>query len=398
MHSSRALAALALAELLVMGLWFGVSAVAPQIAAEWQLDAATSAWLTLSVQLGFVGGTLISATLNLADVIRARHLVALCAVLAAGVNAMLALFAHTAGVAIVLRVLTGAFLAGVYPPGMKLVATWFRERRGFGLGVIVGALTLGKASPYLVGAMGHSNWRVNVGVASVIALAGAAVVALFVREGPYALPNQPFDFSQVTQVVSNRGVRLANFGYFGHMWELYAMWTWVPVMMRASMKASGDASVLAEIASFVVIGTGAFGCVAAGRLADRVGRTVVASAAMAISGACCIAIGFLFGGSPIALLIVAAIWGATVVADSAQFSACVTELGDPRYIGTALTMQTCIGFLLTTVSIRMMPLLVDRVGWHYAFAALAIGPFLGILAMMRLRTLPEAQRIANGRR
>jgi MFS family permease len=393
-----ALLLLAVGELFVMGLWFGVSAVAPQIAAEWKLDPATTAWLTLSVQLGFVGGTLLSALLNLADVMPARHLLALCAVLAAAVNAMLALFTHTVGTAIVLRVLTGAFLAGVYPPGMKLVATWFRERRGFGLGVIVGALTLGKASPYLVNAVGHSNWRVNVGIASIVALAGAAVVALFVREGPYALPNQPFDFAQVTQVVRNRGVRLANFGYFGHMWELYAMWTWVPVMMRASMKASGDAPVLAEIASFVVIGAGAIGCVAAGRLADRYGRTLIASAAMAVSGACCIVIGFLFGGSPAALLVVAAIWGATVVADSAQFSACVTELGDPRYIGTALTMQTCIGFLLTTVSIRMMPLLVDRIGWRYAFAALAIGPFLGILAMMRLRRLPESERIARGRR
>jgi len=264
--------------------------------------------------------------------------------------------------------------------------------------VIVGALTLGKASPYLVNAFGSSHWRINVGIASVVATLGAVIVALFVREGPYALPNQPFDFSQVTQVVRNRGVRLANFGYFGHMWELYAMWTWVPAMMRASVAKSGDKPILAEIASFLVIGSGAIGCVAAGRLADRIGRTVVASAAMAISGTCCIAIGALFGRSPIPLLLLAAIWGATVVADSAQFSACVTELGDPRYIGTALTMQNCIGFLLTTVSIRLMPALVDRVGWQYAFAALAIGPALGIVAMMRLRGLPEAQKIAQGRR
>jgi MFS family permease len=394
----RALALLAIGELFAMGLWFGVSAVAPQIAAEWHLSPGTTAWLTLSVQLGFVAGTLLSALLNLADVIRARHLLALTAFLAAIVNALLAAFVHTPGAAIVLRFLTGAFLAGVYPPGMKLVATWFKKSRGFGLGVIVGALTLGKASPYLVNAFGSSHWRVNVGIASVVATLGAVVVALFVREGPYALPNQPFDFSQVTQVVRNRGVRLANFGYFGHMWELYAMWTWVPAMMRASVAKSGDKPILAEIASFLVIGSGAIGCVAAGRLADRIGRTVVASAAMAISGTCCIAIGALFGRSPIPLLILAAIWGATVVADSAQFSACVTELGDPRYIGTALTMQTCIGFLLTTVSIRMMPALVDRVGWQYAFAALAIGPALGIVAMMRLRGLPEAEKIAQGRR
>jgi MFS family permease len=394
----RALILLAAGELMAMGLWFGVSAVAPQITAEWHLDSGTTAWLTLSVQLGFVAGTLLSALLNLADVISARRLFALTAFLAAIVNALFAGFVHTAPAALVLRFLTGAFLAGVYPPGMKLVATWLRKSRGLGLGVVVGALTLGKASPYLVNAFGSSNWRENVGVASIVAAAGALIVALFVREGPYALPNQPFDFSQVTQVVRNRGVRLANFGYFGHMWELYAMWTWIPVMMRASLAKSGDAPALAEIASFLVIGSGAIGCVVAGRIADRIGRTVVASTAMAISGTCCIVIGALFGRSPVVLLIVAAIWGATVVADSAQFSACVTELGDPRYIGTALTIQTCIGFLLTTVTIRLMPLLADRFTWHYAFAVLAIGPFLGIIAMLRLRGLPEAQRIAPGRR
>ena len=388
----RALILLAAGELMAMGLWFGVSAVAPQIAAEWHLDSGTTAWLTLSVQLGFVAGTLLSALLNLADVISARHLFALTAFLAAIVNALFAGFVHTAPAAMVLRFLTGAFLAGVYPPGMKLVATWLRKSRGLGLGVVVGALTLGKASPYLVNAFGSSNWRENVGVASIVAAFGALIVALFVREGPYALPNQPFDFAQVTQVVRNRGVRLANFGYFGHMWELYAMWTWIPAMMRASISPA-----LAEAASFLVIGSGAVGCIAAGRLADRIGRTIVASTAMAISGTCCIVIG-LVARSPIALLIVAAIWGATVVADSAQFSACVTELGDPRYIGTALTIQTCIGFLLTTVTIRLMPVLVDHFTWRYAFAALAIGPFLGIVAMLRLRGLPEAQRIAQGRR
>jgi MFS family permease len=381
----RALVLLSLAELLAMGLWFGVSAVAPQIAAEWQLDAATAAWLTLGVQLGFVAGTLLSALLNLPDVIRTRHLLAVSAVCAALANAILAVFVTSVGTAIALRVVTGIFLAGVYPPGMKLIATWYQKGRGFALGVLIGALTLGKASPYLVNAFGSSRWRVNVGFASVVALLGAIIVVAFVREGPYALPNQPFDITQITKAFRNRGVRLANFGYFGHMWELYAMWTWAPVMIRASLAASGDRPVIAEAASFVVIGSGAAGCVIAGRVADRIGRPIVASAAMIVSGACCIAIGFFYGHSPVALLVIAAIWGATVVADSAQFSACVTELGDPRYVGTALTIQTCIGFLITTISIRMMPALVAHLGWHYAFAALAIGPFLGTVAMLRLR-------------
>ena len=383
----RALTLLSIAVLLGMSLWFGVSAVAPQVAKEWNLSASATAWLTLAVQLGFVGGTLASALLNLPDVIRARHLFALCAT----VNALLAWKVHSFAPAIVLRLATGMFLAGVYPPAMKIIATWFRTGRGFALGVLIGALTLGKASPYLVNAIGSSRWRANVAFVSLFAVAGGVIV-LLLRDGPYALPNQPFDITQATSVFRNRGVRLANFGYFGHMWELYAMWTWAPAMFRATMTPR-----LAEAGSFIVIGSGAVGCIAAGLLADRIGRTVVASGAMAISGACCIVIGFLYGRSEYALLAIAIIWGASVVADSAQFSACVTELGDPRYIGTALTMQTCIGFLITTLTIRLLPLLVDAVGWRYAFAFLAPGPFLGIVAMLRLRSLPEAKQIAGGR-
>lgn len=389
----RALTLLAAVELLAMGLWFGVSAVAPQIVAEWRLDGRAVSWLTLAVQLGFVAGTLVSATLNLPDIIRPRHLVALCAILGAAANALLAWGVSSLGPALILRFLTGVFLAGVYPPGMKLIATWYRSGRGFALGVLVGALTLGKASPYLVNAFGSANWRINVGTASGLALVAAVLVERFVREGPHALPNQPFDITQVTRVFSNRGVRLANFGYFGHMWELYAMWAWAPVMIRASLEVSGDSPRLAEVASFVVIGSGAVGCVAAGLLADRIGRAEIASAAMAISGACCIVTGFFYGGSAWALLLIAAVWGASVVADSAQFSACVTELGDPRYMGTALTLQTCIGFLITTVSIGIMPRAVELLGWRFAFSILAVGPILGIIAMLKLRATTATQPI-----
>jgi len=392
-----ALVLLAFAVLLGMSLWFGLSAVAPRVAAEWNLTAAQTAWLTLAVQLGFVAGTLMSGLLNLPDVIRARYLFALCAFAGAAVNAVLAWSVHSAGPAIALRFATGMFLAGVYPPGMKIIATWFRTGRGFALGVLVGALTLGKASPYLVNAVGSSSWRVNVTWVSVFAVAGGIVV-LLLHDGPYALPNQPFDIRQAVSAYANRGVRLANFAYFGHMWELYAMWTWAPVMIRASIAATGGRPALAEAASFAVIGSGAVGCVAAGLLADRIGRTVVASAAMAISGICCIAVGFLYGRSEWALLVIAVIWGASVVADSAQFSASVTELGDPRYIGTVLTLQTCIGFLITTVSIDVVPVLQHAVGWEWAFAALAPGPFLGIAAMLRLRASPESVKLAGGRR
>ncbi|HEX9545618.1 MAG TPA: MFS transporter [Pyrinomonadaceae bacterium] len=394
----RTLALLAIAELLGMSLWFSGSAVVPELTKEWHLSEAAASWLTLSVQLGFVAGTLLSALLNLPDIISPRHLFMLTAIAGALVNAAFAWSAHDASVAIPLRFLTGMCLAGVYPPAMKILATWFRHGRGLALGVLVGALTLGKAAPYLINGIGSQNWRHNVMFVSLLAVVGGLLVLLFVTDGPYALPAARFDWKQVGKVFRNRGVRLANLGYFGHMWELYAMWTWIPFMIRASLSSRKSDPSLAEVASFLVIGCGALGCVAAGLIADRVGRTIVTSWAMAISGSCCLIIGLLFGANPILLLIVAAIWGASVVADSAQFSACVTELGDPQYMGTALTIQTCLGFLLTTISIELIPRFVNLVGWRYAFVILAPGPLFGVISMLRLRRLPEAMKIAQGRR
>ena len=394
----RALVLLSLAELFGMALWFSGSAVVPALSREWNLSSSQVSWLAIAVQLGFVAGTLISATLNLADIITTRHLFAVCALLGSLTNAFFGLYAHQPGTAIALRFLTGVCLAGVYPPGMKLMATWFREQRGMALGFLVGALTLGKATPYLVNALGSANWRVNVLFVSILAIVGGLIVLLFVSDGPHALPPASFDLTQIWKVFGNRGVRLASFGYFGHMWELYAMWIWIPVMIRASVTAQQGNPIFAEVGSFLVIGAGAIGCVIAGLIADRVGRTLVTSSAMAISGSCCLLVGFLFGGHPALLLLLAVVWGASVVADSAQFSSCVTELGDPQYIGTALTLQMCIGFLLTTISIELIPKVVDVVSWRYAFMILAPGPLLGVVAMLRLRRLPEAEKIAHGRR
>ena len=397
-HRWRVLALLSLAELLAMSLWFSGSAVVPALQSEWRLSDSTATWLTIAVQLGFVCGTLLSALLNLPDIIKTRYLVAACGIAGAVSNATFGYYAHGPRLGVTMRFLTGVFLAGVYPPGMKIMASWFRSSRGTALGVLVGALTLGKASPYLINGLGSQNWRYNILLSSFFAVVGSLIVLMFVGDGPFTLPAARFDWKQVVKVFRNRGVRLADFGYFGHMWELYAMWAWLPVMIRASLSVQGSQAHLAEVTSFLVIGCGAIGCVVAGLIADRVGRTLVTSWAMAISGSCCLMIGFLFGGHPVLLILVAAIWGATVVADSAQFSTCVTELGDPQYIGTALTIQTCVGFLLTSISIELVPHFVKLVGWRYAFVILAPGPFLGVVAMLRLRSLPEAAKIAHGRR
>jgi MFS family permease len=281
---------------------------------------------------------------------------------------------------------------------MKLMATWFRRGRGLALGVLVGALTLGKALPYLVNGVAFQSWRANVLFVSLVAITGGLLVLLAVEDGPFAPVASRFDLRYGLKMFRNRGLRLASFGYFGHMWELYAMWAWLPVMIRASLALRGSPGWIAEAASFAVLGCGAVGCIAAGAWADRLGRTRVTSLAMAASGSCCVLVGLAFGGHPALLLAIAAIWGATVVADSAQFSACITELGDPSYTGTALTMQTSVGFLLTTISIEIIPYAVRLVGWRFAFAVLAPGPIIGIIAMLRLRALPEALLIAHGRR
>ncbi|MDQ3952969.1 MAG: MFS transporter [Actinomycetota bacterium] len=380
----RVLLVLAVALVLAMSTWFSASAVVPQLRAEWGLNDAAAAWLTIAVQLGFVAGALLSSLLNLSDVLPVRAIMIVSSLGAAAAN-LLILAADGPALAIPLRFLTGAFLAGLYPPALKLMATWFTKGRGTALGVMVGALTLGSALPHLVNALGGLDWQTVIVATSASTAAGAVVVWTLVREGPFPFPPAVFDVRQARLVFTQRKVLLTSLGYFGHMWELYAMWAWFVVFFRASLAEAGasDGS-FAALATFAVIGVGALGCYAGGVLGDRWGRARLNLWSLSVSGACAALIGLSFGRAPWLVLAIALVWGFAIVADSAQYSTLVTEHADQRYVGTALTLQLAAGFLLTVVTIWLIPWFESAVSWRAAFLLLVPGPLVGIVAMRRL--------------
>lgn len=394
----RTITLLSMAELLGMAVWFSASAVVASLAQAWSLDDSGRAWLTMSVQAGFVIGAFGSALLNLSDIFPAPRFIAVSAFLAALCTVLIPLFVNSLPVALILRLLTGMFLAGVYPVGMKVITTWTQKDRGLGIGIMVGALAIGSASPHLLNAFGGiADWRQVMVWSAILAAIGGLLSLLFVREGPYKRPSPRFNWKYVGEIVRQRELVLANAGYLGHMWELYAMWAWIAAFLTASFHSRGLSGTWGSAAAFAVISMGGLGSLLAGQLADRFGRTTVTIFSLAVSGLCCLLAGLLFGGNPILLTLLCLVWGFAIVADSAQFSAAISELCRSEYTGTALTLQTSLGFLLTLVTIRLTATLESYVGWNWAFAFLALGPVVGMWAMYRLRQLPEARQLAGGK-
>jgi len=379
------LATVSAAVLLSLSSWLTATAVAPDFQARWGLDPSQVGWLTTVVQLGFVAGTTVAALLNLADTLPSRRYFAVSALLAAAANGLL-LLAPTFVAGLLTRFATGFFLAGVYPPGMKMAATWFRSSRGLAIGTVVGALTVGKAMPYLLKAFGGPGATTVVLGASACGVLAALLVTMGYDDGPFAYPRRPFDWRRVERILRHRPTMLATGGYLGHMWELYAMWTLIGLFLAEHFRRAGTGTATtAAVATFVVIAAGGAGAILAGRWADEVGRERATIASMGVSGACALTMGWSLNAPTALVLAIAGVWGFAIVADSAQFSAIVTERAPSDSVGTALMLQTMAGFALTGVSIQWATSLAARHGWGPAFAILALGPVAGIASMRRLQ-------------
>jgi MFS family permease len=383
-----------------MSVWFSANAVKDQLIDLWNLSDTDIAVLSSIIIIGFVIGGLIFSIFNLPDIIKTKNFYALSAIIASTANLLSALSPNFLFI-VLTRFLTGFFLAGVYPVGMKLTVSWYKENRGLAVGILLGALTAGSGLPFIFNLTGLPDWRILISLSSIQGLIGAFLVYFLVTEGPYIGKKAEFKLSNVKTIFSQRSLRFANYGYFGHMWELYAFWVWIPLFLQEVWSnvngSNSDSTFYFSIGTFLIFLTGAFANAVGGGISDKIGRTTFSIIALIISGLSSLVIGF-FANDVMFALVVAIIWGIAVIPDSPQYSTMISELCDPSYTGTALTIQTAVGFGLTIITIQLLPYLVDLVGWSSAFVFLSFGPLFGIISLFRLRREPDAIKIALGKK
>lgn len=365
-------------------LWFAGNAVVSDLQRDWGLTEQSLAYITSAVQLGFIAGTLVFAFLAIADRYSPRRVFFICSITGAAANMILLFAVEGLQGLLFIRFISGFFLAGIYPVGMKIAAGWYEKGLGRALGYLVGALVLGTAFPHLLRGMGAElPWQYVIAGVSILAACGGVLILLLVPDGPHLPMGSKFDPRALAMIFRSRAFRASAFGYFGHMWELYTLWAFIPVWILAY--AENNATPLnIPLWSFLIIAVGFVGCAGGGVVSQKAGSARVAATQLLISGICCVLSPLFFkAGLPLFMAFLV-VWGISVIGDSPQFSALNAENAPREYVGSALTIVNSIGFLITVFSIQLISFVLPLIGPQYIFLLLLPGPLIGLWALKPL--------------